>query len=262
MLIDSHCHLDAEYFPEGPEAILERAKAAGVQHFVVIGVGKTTEAARMAVGLAQTRDDVSATAGMHPHDAALFNDAIEAEIAALCAREEVVAVGEVGLDHHYMHSPAETQRDVFRRMIALARRLDKPIVVHTRSAAEQTLEMLEREGARDVGGIIHCFSEDRAFARRALDMDFDISFSGIVTFNNAAAIQDVARWAPADRIIVETDSPYLSPAPRRGKRNEPANVVHTAKFVAELRNEAFEDVAARTVRATVKRLGLKVASAS
>lgn len=257
-LIDSHCHLDGEYFPEGPEAVLARGRQSGVSHFVVIGVGQTTAAAQMAVGLSETRDDVSATVGMHPHDARLLDDVIEGELAELATRPGVVAVGEVGLDHHYMHSPAERQEEVFRRMIDLAKRLEKPIVVHTRSAPEQTLRILEEEGAEQVGGIIHCFSEDRAFARRALDLDFDVSFSGIVTFKSAKSIQDVARWAPADRILVETDAPYLTPAPHRGKRNEPANVVHTARYVAELRGEALADFAARTVAATIRRLRLPV----
>lgn len=254
-LIDSHCHLDAAYFPEGPDEVLTRA-AADVSHFVVIGVGQTSEAARQAVALAERRDDVSATVGMHPHDAARYDDAVASELEVLAARPCCVAVGEVGLDYHYLHSPEAAQRDVFRRMIDLAKRLHKPVVIHTRSAPAETLEMLEAEGARDVGGIIHCFSEDRPFARRALDLDFDLSFSGIVTFKNAAAIQDVARWAPPDRILVETDSPYLSPAPKRGRRNEPANVVHTARFVAELRGERFEDVAAKTSETAIRRLRL------
>jgi len=258
MIIDSHCHLDATYFPEGPDVVLERGRAAGVGHFVVIGVGQTTEAARCAVQLTSQHRDVSATVGMHPHDAAQMSDVVEAELAELAAQARVVAVGEVGLDYHYMHSPADEQQQVFRKMIALAKKLSKPIVVHTRSAPEQTLRILEQEDAADVGGIIHCFSEDRDFARRALDLDFDISFSGIVTFKNATAIQDVARWAPGDRILVETDSPYLSPAPKRGRRNEPANVVHTARYVAELRNEPVEDFVAQTVRATVRRLGLPI----
>lgn len=260
MLIDAHCHLDPEYFPEGHDAILTRGREAGVLHFVVIGVGETLAPARLAVELAGERSDVSATVGMHPHDAAHLTAAMFEEIAHLAEEPGVVAVGEVGLDHHYMRSPAPVQEEVFRRMIGLARERDKPIVIHTRAAPEQTLAILEEENARDVGGIIHCFSEDRDFARRALDLDFDVSFSGIVTFNSAKAIQDVARWAPGDRIMVETDSPYLAPVPLRGKRNEPANVVHTARFVAELRGETFEELAERTTRVVAKRLRLELAA--
>ncbi len=147
------------------------------------------------------------------------------------------------------------QRDVFARMIALARELRKPIVVHTRSAPLDTLDVLEAEGARDVGGIIHCFSEDRAFAERALAIGFDLSFSGIVTFKTARSVREVAAWAPLDRVLVETDSPYLAPVPLRGKRCEPAYVVHTARCVAELRGMAPEDLAAAALANTERRFG-------
>src|SRR5262249_1555936 len=140
-------------------------------------------------------------------------DAAFAELSSLARRERVVAIGEIGLDYHYMRSPKETQQAVFRRFIALAKNIQKPIVIHTREAAADTLAILDEEGARDVGGILHCFSEDRAFAERALDLGFDLSFSGIVTFKTAQAIKEVAAWAPGDRILVETDSPYLAPVP-------------------------------------------------
>ncbi len=156
----------------------------------------------------------------------------------------MVAVGEIGLDYHYDHSPRDVQRAVFARLIALARAVKKPIVVHTREAAEDTLAILASEGARDVGGTIHCFSEDRAFAERALDLDFDLSFSGIVTFKNSRTIQEVAAWAPFDRILVETDSPYLAPVPMRGKPCEPAYVAYTVARVAELRGMDLAALAA------------------
>jgi TatD DNase family protein len=167
-----------------------------------------------------------------------------------------VAVGEIGLDYHYMHSPREAQHETFRRLVRLARRVGKPIVIHTREAADDTLRILDEEGAREVGGVIHCFSEDRPFAARALDLGFDLSFSGIVTFKSARAIQEVATWAPPERILVETDSPYLAPIPMRGKRCEPAFVVHTARRVAELRGEAVEDVARRTSENARRLFGL------
>jgi TatD DNase family protein len=162
-------------------------------------------------------------------------------------------VGEIGLDYHYEHSPRDTQRATFAALVGLAREVRKPIVVHTRSAASDTLDILRREGAREVGGIIHCFSEDRAFAERALELDFDLSFSGIVTFKNAHAIKDVAQWAPLDRIHVETDSPFLAPVPFRGKKCEPGHVVHTARLIAELRGMRPEDLAAATLRNTERR---------
>jgi TatD DNase family protein len=240
-LVDTHCHLDPQYFPGGPDEVLSRASRAGVHGFVVIGVGRDLAPARAAVELARRRPDrIGAAVGVHPHDAVTLDDAAHAELSALARAPEIVAVGEIGLDYHYDHSPRERQREVFARLVQLARDVDKPIVVHTRSAPEDTLGILEREGARDVGGVIHCFSEDRPFAERALDLGFDLSFSGIVTFKSSVAIQDVARWAPLDRILVETDSPYLAPVPLRGKPNEPAHVVHTARRVAELRGMPFE----------------------
>lgn len=256
MLIDSHCHVDAEYFPEGPDAALDRARERGVHGFVTIGVGETLDQAHRVVELAGRRDDVWAAVGVHPHDAKVLTDDMHAELAELAKRPRVVAVGEIGLDYHYMHSEEHVQREVFRRLIRLARACQLPIVVHTRNAPEQTIEILESEGAREVGGIIHCFSEDRSFARKALDLDFDLSFSGIVTFNKSKSIQDVAAWAPADRILVETDSPYLAPIPKRGKPCEPAYVVHTARKVAELRGASYEDLATQSSDNTRRRLRL------
>jgi TatD DNase family protein len=255
-LVDAHCHLDAHHFPEGADAVMERARAAGVVGFIVVGVGEDLGPAREAVALARRLPErVAACVGLHPHDARMWTDAMHAELRTLAQSPEVVAVGEIGLDYHYDHSPREVQRDVFARFIALARELRKPIVVHTREAAEDTLAILEREGARDVGGIIHCFSEDRPFAVRALDLGFDVSFSGIVTFKNARAVQDVAVWAPLDRILVETDSPYLAPIPMRGKRCEPAMVSHTARRVAELRGVSAEEVADATTKNAQRRFG-------
>ena len=260
MLIDTHCHLDPHYFPEGPDAVIARANAQGVTRFVTIGVGSDLEPARHAIALAERRADVWATVGVHPHEASTLDDATYAEMEALARRDRMVAVGEIGLDYHYMRSPREVQQECFRRLIGLAKAAKKPIVIHTREAAADTLAILEEEGARDVGGIIHCFSEDRAFAERALAMDFDLSFSGIVTFRTAQAIKEVAAWAPADRILVETDSPYLAPVPFRGKKCEPAHVHYTAKHVAELRGEPFDVVAARTTENARRRLGLTESS--
>jgi TatD DNase family protein len=242
MLIDTHCHLDAQYFPDAPE-VIGRAKAAGVDRFVVIGVGSDLKAARAASALAKSRDDVAAAVGVHPHDAKEMDDTMLAELSEIARRPEVVAVGEIGLDYHYDHSPREIQQRVFARLVALAREVKKPIVIHTRSATADTLAILDKEGARDVGGVIHCFSEDWAFATKALDLGFDVSFSGIVTFKKTTTIHDVAKRAPADRIHVETDSPYLAPEPLRGKKCEPAYIVHTARRVAELRGQKVEDLA-------------------
>jgi TatD DNase family protein len=256
MLIDTHCHLDPDYFPEGADAVIARAQAAGVSGFVTIGVGRDLGPARRAVELANRRPDVWATVGVHPHDATSLDDAMFAEIEQLARDPRVVAVGEIGLDYHYMRSPREVQHAVFRRLIGLARAVKKPIVVHTREARSDTLAILLEEGASEVGGIIHCFTEDAAFAMRALAYGFDLSFSGIVTFKTAQDIQAVASGAPADRVLVETDSPYLAPIPFRGKKCEPAHVVHTARHVAALRREDFEAFAARTTENARRRLRL------
>lgn len=247
MLVDSHCHLDPQYFPAGPDDVLARAEAAGVGGFVVIGVGTDLAPARAAVALAKRIPErAGAAVGVHPHDAVTLTDSTYDELAKLAAEPDVVAVGEIGLDYHYDHSPRDVQRAAFARLVGLAREMKKPIVIHTRNAPEDTLDILAREGARDVGGVIHCFSEDRAFAEKALDLGFDLSFSGIVTFKSSLSVQEVARWAPLDRILVETDSPYLAPIPMRGKPCEPAYVVYTARRVAELRGMAFEALAEAT----------------
>lgn len=246
-IVDAHCHLDSAYFPEGASPVMDRAGEVGVGGFVVVGVGADLGPARAAVELARRESDrVCACVGIHPHDAISWSPSAHAELKSLAGAPEVAAVGEIGLDYHYDHSPRDVQREVFAHLIGLARELHKPIVVHTRSAAADTLEVLEREGAREVGGVIHCFSEDRPFARRALDLGFDLSFSGIVTFKTAHSVQDVASWAPIERILVETDSPYLAPVPLRGKKCEPAHVVHTLRRVAELRGLPEEELTVAT----------------
>jgi TatD DNase family protein len=255
MLIDTHCHLDPQYFPEGADEPLSRAQSAGVTGFVCIGVG-SLEQTEAALAIAARRADVWATVGVHPHDAASCDATLESALFAHAAAERVVAVGEIGLDFHYDHSPRAQQAEVFRRFIQLARELKKPIVVHTRSAPSETLQILSEENAADVGGIIHCFSENKAFAARALDLGFDLSFSGIVTFKSALDIQGVAAWAPADRILVETDSPYLAPVPERGRRCEPAYVLHTARFIAGLRGVPLEELAQQTSQNAQRRLGV------
>jgi TatD DNase family protein len=254
-LVDTHCHLDPQYFPD-PDAVLARAEAIGIRGFVVIGVGHDLAPARAAIGLARRLpQQMSAAVGVHPHDATTLDEEATRELAQLVREPEVVAVGEIGLDYHYDHSPRETQREVFARLIGLAREVKKPIVVHTREAPDDTIDILAREGARDVGGVIHCFSENLEFGRKALDLGFYLSFSGIVTFKSSAAIQDVAQWAPLDRILVETDSPYLSPVPLRGKPCEPAYVVHTARRVAELRGMPFEALCEATTVNAERRFG-------
>ncbi|MEM1416992.1 MAG: TatD family hydrolase [Myxococcota bacterium] len=239
-LFDTHCHLDHRKFEGDRDAVIARAREAGLWRLCTIGCARSLADVRSAFEVQQAHADwMVTTIGVHPHDAEAFDeaegDALWAAIAELAHEDAVVAVGEMGLDYYYDHSPRARQQEHFRRQIALARTVKKPIVVHTRDAAEDTLRILREEKAQDVGGIIHCFSEDAPFAKAALDLGFVSSFSGIVTFKKAEAIQEAAKALPDDAILVETDAPYLAPTPYRGKRNEPSYVAKTADFVASLR---------------------------
>jgi len=247
MLVDAHCHLTGNHLAEGQvEATLDRARAEGVTGF--IAVGTDLEDSRTVLDLARRIPGIRASLGVHPHEARTWTPDTEPALAALAADPAVRFVGETGLDWHYDLSPRDEQEAVFRAQIRLAKVLGKPLMIHTRSAPEATLKILEEEGANAVRGVIHCFSEDRAFAARALDLGFYLSFSGIVTFKKAEAVQDVARWAPADRILVETDAPFLAPVPYRGKPNEPGYVRFTAEAVAGLRGIPSLKLAELTTR--------------
>jgi len=234
MLVDAHCHLIGSYPAEGDlNAVLERARGAGVSGF--ISVATDLADSRLVLELARRCPQIQASLGVHPHEASSWTPATADALAPLLQDPNTRFVGETGLDWHYDLSPRAVQETVFRAQIQLARHYKKPLMVHTRQAPLETLRLLKEEGASEVGGIIHCFSEDLAFARQALALNFHLSFSGIVTFKNAAAIREVAAWAPQDRILVETDAPYLAPVPFRGKTNEPAYVTYVAAKVAELR---------------------------
>lgn len=234
---DSHCHLTMSNADEN----LAAARGAGVRGFVVPGT--KLDDAPQAVAIAQQNDDVWAAVGFHPHDAKDCDDAAFAEIARLAREERVVAIGECGLDYHYMHSTRETQIAVFERHIALAKELDKPIIVHNRESTEDMVEVLTRSGAR---GILHSYTESLDVAKKLVDHGWLISFSGIVTFRNADPLREVARGLPRDAVLIETDTPYLAPVPHRGKQNEPAYVVAIAELLAKLWNVSVEEVAART----------------
>jgi len=261
-LFDTHCHLDDPRLGERLDEVLANAAGAGVERMTTIGCARDLEGLDSAPSLARRFEHVSATVGVHPHDAKSLDDTLFAALEAKATAPEVVAVGEMGLDFHYDNSPRDAQRQAFRRQIDLAKRLKKPIVVHTREAAAETLAILREEDARDVGGIIHCFSEDAPFAKAALDMGFVASFSGIVTFKRSHAIQEAARKQPADMLLVETDAPYLAPVPKRGKTNEPAYVAHTARFIAELRGEDPEELAGRAYASALRVFGLSEPSSA
>ena len=232
-LFDTHAHLHVPEFAEDLAAVLERARAAGVQRLVTIGTDVETTVAALA--LAEREDRVWATAGIHPHDAAAADEAAFAAIERLAGHPRVVAIGEIGLDFFRNLSPHDVQEQTFRRLLGLARRLGKPAVMHCRDAHAETLAILEEERVGEVGGIMHCFSGDVAIARRCLDVGLVISLAGPVTYPSARALPDVARFVPADRLVVETDCPFLPPQGYRGRRNEPAFLAVTAARVAELR---------------------------
>jgi TatD DNase family protein len=247
MLVDAHCHLTGSYLAEAEiEATLDRARQAGVSGFVAVGTD-LEDSARV-LGLARTVPGIQASLGIHPHEARTWEAGTEAALEALVSDPNVRFVGETGLDWHYDLSPRDQQEAVFRSQIRLARRVRKPLMIHTRSAPGDTLRILREEGAEAVRGIIHCFSEDQAFAEGALDLGFYLSFSGIVTFRKAEAVRAVAAWAPEERILVETDAPFLAPVPYRGKPNEPGFVRYTADAVAGLRGVAPARIAAATTR--------------
>ena len=244
MLIDSHCHLDSDQFDADREAVIERALAAGVSKMVAIGTGDGPPDLEAGIRLADQHDFFYATIGVHPHDAAKATPETFARLRDLAAHPRVIAVGEIGLDYHYDFSPRETQRRVFLDQLELACDAKKPIVIHTREAWADTIALL-REHWRG-SGIMHCFSGGPSEAEEALALGFYLGFGGIVTFPKALDIRQAARVAPEDRILIETDAPYLAPVPKRGKRNEPAFIVETARKLAELRGATFEEIAATT----------------
>ncbi|HTO97624.1 MAG TPA: TatD family hydrolase [Myxococcales bacterium] len=256
MLVDSHAHLD--HFEDRDE-VIARARQAGLSHVVVVGQwreGKGMAGALEAVRLAKgDRSFLSPTAGIHPHDARLATGDDFVELRRICSDPEVVAVGECGLDFHYDHSPREAQREVFVRQIRLARELGKPLVVHTREADEETAEILARELGPD-SGVIHCFTSDWQAAQRYLALGMALSFSGVITFRNAEPVREAAARTPLDRILVETDCPFLAPVPYRGKRNEPAYVAATAAALAGLRGLSPDDLARTTAENARKILRL------
>jgi len=234
---DSHCHLTMS----NAAANLAAARAAGVRGFVVPGT--KLDDAPQAVSIARQNGDVWAAVGFHPHDSKDCDDAAFAEIARLAREQRVVAIGEVGLDYHYDHSPRDVQRAVFERHIALAKELDKPVIVHNRESTGDMVAILSRSDAR---GILHSYTESFDVAKSLIDLGYYISFSGIVTFRTAESLRDVARALPHDRVLIETDTPYLAPVPYRGRDNEPAYVVKVAELLASLWNVPLERVAEQT----------------
>jgi TatD DNase family protein len=247
MLIDSHCHLEYEGLAEDQDGVLERARAAGIGGFVNIST-RQSEWARV-VGTAEREPDVWATIGIHPHEADRHADLGEAALLEAAGHPRVVGIGETGLDYYYDRSERQVQQALFRTHIGVARKTGLPLVIHTRDAEEDTIAILEEEmGKGAFPALIHCFTASAGFGRKVLELGLTISLSGIVTFKNAKELQEFAPVIPADRLLVETDSPFLAPVPHRGRTCEPAYVADTALFVAGLRGETLEELAENTTR--------------
>lgn len=243
---DSHCHLDLSRYGEDRPAVIERAREAGVTRLTQIGAGGSLDVCREAIALAESTPGITATVGYHPHDASKVTEGDWPELERLALHPKVVAVGETGLDFHYDHSPRDVQREVFARFIDLARRVKKPLVIHNRDSDADCIKILDSENAGEVGGVVHCFSSGMELARKALDIGFYLGFTGIASFKNAKGVHEAVIMTPLDRILIETDSPYLAPVPFRGKRNEPARVVHVAHAIAKLKGVSVEEVADQT----------------
>jgi TatD DNase family protein len=242
VLADSHCHLQ---MGDGAEALLDRARAAGVMRFLVPGTTLADSAA--AAELARGRDGVFAAVGVHPHEAKDFDPARDgAAFEALAGQPKVAAIGEIGLDFHYDHSPRQKQIEVLEWMLDCARRLGLPVLLHNRESGEQMLALLARRGPRERAGVYHSFTEDAEYGKKAIGLGFLVSFSGMITFRAAENIRAAAAGLPLERMLVETDTPFLAPVPHRGKPCEPAYVVETARKLAEVKRVAFEDVAVAT----------------
>lgn len=243
MFVDSHCHLDFPKLAEREDEILAAMAANRVDHALCVGV--TLEDFPQVLGLAERHRQLFASVGVHPENTEI-EEPDEERLIELAAHSKVVAIGETGLDYYWHKDEPEWQRQRFRTHIRAARRCGKPLIVHTRAAAADTIGILREEQAEAAGGVMHCFTEGREVAQAALDLGFYISFSGIVTFRNAVELKAVAQYVPLDRLLIETDAPYLAPMPHRGKLNQPAWVVHVAEEIARLREEPLERIATAT----------------
>ena len=246
MLVDSHAHIQGPEFAADFDSVLQRARAAGVEKIVVVGGAGQLSSNYAAVDLAQRVPGLFATVGMHPHDAKDVGEEDLRRLRELAGNAVVVAIGETGLDFYYNHSPKDVQRNVFCRFIEMARETGLPLVVHDRDAHQEIVDLLRSEGRGNVRGVIHCFTGDLPAATKFLDLGFFLSFSGIITFKNADSLREVVKKMPLERMLVETDSPFLAPVPYRGKRNEPAFVRQVAETVAQVRHVSLETVIAAT----------------
>ncbi|WP_026673693.1 TatD family hydrolase [Alkalihalobacterium bogoriense] len=254
MLFDTHVHLNADQFKDDIVTVIERAKDAGVHNMVVVGFDEIT--INRALELVEKYDWLYAAVGWHPVDAIDFNEQYLNWLEQLSSHPKVVALGEMGLDYYWDKSPKDVQKEVFRKQIQLAKKVKLPIIIHNREASEDIVTILKEENAQEVGGIMHCFSGSLETAKQCLQMNFHISFGGPVTFKNAKKPKEIAKQIPLDKLLIETDCPYLAPHPYRGKRNEPAYVKLVAEQIAELREMSVEELAKITTANAKKLFGI------
>ena len=255
-MVDSHCHLDALEFVHDVREVIQRGREAGVGWFVTIGSGRGTESAPDAVALARTNRDVVGCVGIHPLDAECATVPVLDTLTALGDDWHVVAIGETGLDYRLAYVQKDAQKAAFRRQIQIARAAKKPLVIHTRSAADDTLAILREENARDVGGVIHSFADDEAFASAALDLGFDVSLSALLLLHDLPAVRAAARSVPLDRLLIESNAPVLAPPPDRSRRCEPADLPVVADGLAEMLGVAPDELRRRTTQNALRRFGL------
>jgi TatD DNase family protein len=258
-IVDSHCHLDFEDFHDDLPAVLERARATGIMAMVCVGSGGDLATAERAAELAGKESDVFAAVGIHPHDAGKILPEFWPVLETLAAAPRVVGIGETGLDYFYDHSPKQVQREVFTRFLALATSAKLPVICHVRDAHEDAVEILRAGPIPSAGGVIHCFSGNVEQARNYLDLGLYLSFSGVITFKKADDLRKAAAFAPIDRVLVETDAPYLAPVPHRGRRNEPAFVLQTLEALARIRGISPEEAARATTDNAIRLFNLKLA---
>ncbi|MCM3006897.1 TatD family hydrolase [Priestia koreensis] len=254
MLFDTHVHLNAEQYDEDLQEVIDRALEAGVENMVVVGFDEET--INKAMELVERYDFLYASVGWHPVDAIDMTDEHLAWLEELAAHPKVVALGEMGLDYHWDKSPKDVQKEVFRKQIRLARKVNLPIIIHNRDATEDVVEILSEENVKEVGGIMHCFTGSLEVAKQCMDMNMYISYGGPVTFKNAKKPKEVVVDIPLDRLLIETDCPYLTPHPHRGKRNEPGYVSLVAEQIAELRGISYEELAVKTTENAKKLFGI------
>jgi TatD DNase family protein len=249
MIVDSHCHLDGKVYTSDRDEVIQRAIDAGVTRMVAIGTGDGPPDLEAGIRLADRYNVLYATVGVHPHEASKYDDETSVHLSRLLKHPKVVALGEIGLDYHYNFSPPDVQKRVFREQLAVAAEARVPIVIHTREAWEDTLEILEQHWKpTGLGGIMHCFTGTPAEVERTVALGFHLAFGGVVTYPKAVAVHESAKVTPLDRMLLETDAPYLAPVPRRGKRNEPSYIVETARRIAELRAVPLDEIARATTR--------------